>query len=130
MDSARIICALLGFSASFFLCLPNLKTWQRRKIVEEKLRIVSEALEHAEERLIRFQERHDRLLNQLCSYYMSNRELDEALVNARTAMNEALEFTLTLREMQLKILRSYPNEFSDIFQLDRSSRSTGRSRNN
>ncbi|KAI3950491.1 hypothetical protein MKW92_017563 [Papaver armeniacum] len=125
MDSARVYCFLLGFTASIFFSLPHLKKWQKKQSVDEKLRIISETLEQAELRLIRFQERHDRLLNQLCSYYLCNPELEKSLVNARTSMNESLEFTNTLRQMQLKLIQSYPGEFSDIFQLDRPNRNTG-----
>ncbi|MCL7036140.1 hypothetical protein MKW94_026318 [Papaver nudicaule] len=122
MDSASMLCFLLGCTASIFFYLPHLKKWQKKQSVEEKLRILGDALEHAELRLIRFQERHDRLLNQLCSYYLCNQELEKSLVNARTSMNESLEFTNTLRQMQLKLIQSYPGEFSDIFQLDRPNR--------
>ncbi|PPS09567.1 hypothetical protein GOBAR_AA11077 [Gossypium barbadense] len=97
MDYVRIIFAVIGFSTSFIFVLP---------ISIEKLRIISQALEHAEERVVRFQERHDRILGQICSYYMVNQDLEDALAGARAAMNEALEFAVGLRKMQLQILRS------------------------
>ncbi|KAI3994860.1 hypothetical protein MKX01_037411 [Papaver californicum] len=85
MDSARIFCVLAGFTTSIFFYLPRLKKWLK-----------NDALEHAELRLIRFQERHD--------------HLEKSLVNARTSMNESLEFTNTPRQMQLKLIQSYPGE--------------------
>lgn len=74
----------------------------------EKLRVVNEALEQAEERLIRCQERHDKILYQINSYYLSHKEMEEALAGARKAMNEALEFSVSLRGIQMKIVSSYP----------------------
>ncbi|KAE8684102.1 ATP-dependent DNA helicase Q4 [Hibiscus syriacus] len=106
MDYVRIIFAVFGFSTSLIFVLPGLKKWQRQQVLIEKLRIISQALEHAEERAMRFQERHDRILGQMCSYYMVNQELEDAVAGARTAMNEALEFAVGLRKMQLQILRS------------------------
>ncbi|MBA0619017.1 hypothetical protein Godav_028272 [Gossypium davidsonii] len=106
MDYVRIIFAVIGFSTSFIFVLPSLKKWQRQQVSIEKLRIISQALEHAEERVVRFQERHDRILGQICSYYMVNQDLEDALAGARAAMNEALEFAVGLRKMQLQILRS------------------------
>ncbi|KAK8589271.1 hypothetical protein V6N12_023673 [Hibiscus sabdariffa] len=97
---------VIGFSTSFFFVLPGLKKWQRQQVLIEKLRIISQALEQAEERAMRFQERHDRILGQICSYYMVNQDLEDALAGARAAMNEALEFAVGLRKMQLLILRS------------------------
>ncbi|KAK8712518.1 hypothetical protein V6N13_147757 [Hibiscus sabdariffa] len=97
---------VIGFSTSFFFVLPGLKKWQRQQVLIEKLRIISQALEQAEERAMRFQERHDRILGQICSYYMVNQDLEDALAGARAAMNEALEFAVGLRKMQLQILRS------------------------
>ena len=116
MDYARIIFAVIGFSASFFCVLPGFRRWQRQQVLIERLRIISQALEHAEERALRFQERHDRILSQICSYYMVNQELEDALTSARAAMNEALEFAVGLRKMQLKILKSLPDEV-DVFHV-------------
>ncbi|XVE63047.1 hypothetical protein DITRI_Ditri06bG0168400 [Diplodiscus trichospermus] len=110
MDYVLIIFAVIGFSTSFFFVLPSFRRWQRQRVSIEKLRIISHALEHAEERALRFQERHDRILSQMCSYYMVNRELEDALAAARAAMNEAMEFAAGLRKMQLQILRSLSDE--------------------
>ncbi|PKI51510.1 hypothetical protein CRG98_028070 [Punica granatum] len=114
MDCGRLIFAVIGFSASFFLCIPNLKRWQRQQISAERLRIVSEALDHAEERVARSQERHDRILSQICTFYLTNQNLEEALVGARRAMEEASEFVSTLRKMQMRIISSFPDEV-DVF---------------
>ncbi|KAJ0079114.1 hypothetical protein Patl1_22572 [Pistacia atlantica] len=75
MDYGRLVFAIIGFSSSFFLCLPSLKRWHRHQISQENLRLVTEALDQAEEMMVKFQERHDRILNQICSYYMVNEEL-------------------------------------------------------
>ncbi|ONK78644.1 uncharacterized protein A4U43_C02F20960 [Asparagus officinalis] len=105
----------LGESSANFLCfsslilLNELKKWQRRQIVKEKLRLMTEALEQAEERLLRLQERHDRILYQMNSQYLSHKEMEEALIGARKAMNDALDFSVSLREIQLRILSSYPD---------------------
>ncbi|WKA02791.1 hypothetical protein VitviT2T_020945 [Vitis vinifera] len=113
MDFGPIFYVLIGFSMSVSLCLPNLKKWQSQQITAEKLRIISEALEHAEERAMRFQERHDRVLSQVGSYYLCNQELLEALAVSRIAMNEALGFAVGLRKMQMEIICSYPDEVDD-----------------
>ncbi|CAI9102166.1 OLC1v1000388C1 [Oldenlandia corymbosa var. corymbosa] len=110
MDRGRIVFAILGFSASFLLCLPNLWKWQAKKLAEEKLRIVNEALKQAEERMIRHEERHDRLLSQICSNYFISQYMDEALASARGAMNDAREFAAILRNLQMEILSSFPGE--------------------
>lgn len=114
MDFGPIFYALIGFSMSISLCLPNLKKWQSQHITTEKLRIISEALEHAEERVMRFQERHDRVLSQVCSYYLCNKELLESLSVSQAAMNEALNFAVGLRRMQMEILCSYPDEVDSL----------------
>lgn len=72
--------------------------------------MISQALEHAEERALRFQERHDRILSQICSYYMVNQDLEDALAATRAAMNEALEFAVGLRKMQMQVFRSLTDE--------------------
>ncbi|KAF9605737.1 hypothetical protein IFM89_018133 [Coptis chinensis] len=115
MASFRILCALVGFSASAILYLPNMKKQRKQQVLMEKLRIVSDALEHAEQRVIRFQERHDRLLDQVCSYYLCNSQLEDALVAARATMNEALEFAVTLQQMQMKIIRCFPDGIPEVF---------------
>lgn len=75
-------------------------------------------MEKAEERVIRFEERHDRILSQICSYYLTHKELEESLAGARTAMNEALEFASTLRKMQKKVIDSFPGDHEfDIYAL-------------
>lgn len=125
MGFDRIVFAIIGFSASFIFCVSNLKRWQKQQITAEKLRHISEALEHAEERVLRFQERHDRILSQVCSFYLANKELVEALEGARAAMNEAMEFAANLRRMQTKIISSFPDEV-DAIMLYRSNEDSGR----
>lgn len=83
----------------------------------EKLRLVSEALEEAEERVSKYQERHDRILNMVSAHYLSNIELVEALEDARATMNQALDFAVQLRRIQLKIIYSFP-EALDILISD------------
>ncbi|KAL5701200.1 hypothetical protein ACHQM5_026563 [Ranunculus cassubicifolius] len=116
MASFHMICAVVGgFTASILLYLPNLKKEQKKQGFKEKLRMITEALEQAEQRVIRFQERHDRILAQVCSFYLCNEHLDEALVGARTMMNEALEFAVSLQQLQMKIIRSYPDPVTNLF---------------
>ncbi|OMP03311.1 hypothetical protein COLO4_10503 [Corchorus olitorius] len=116
MDYVRIIFAVIGFSSSFLFVLPSIKRWQRQQVLIERLRIISQALEEAEGRALRYQERHDRILSQICSYYMVNEHLEDALSGARAAMNEALEFAVALRKMQMQILRSLQDGF-DVFNV-------------
>lgn len=118
MDFKRAIYLLIGFSTPY-LFFTNLRKLQRRQIIKERLRIVAEALEHAEERVSRYQERHDRILNQMNSYYFYHEELEEALAGARKAMNDALEFSVSLRRMQMKLISSYPDGNLDALLLDR-----------
>lgn len=111
MDYGRLLFAIIGFSSSFFLCLPSLKRQHRRRqISQENLRLVTEALEQAEERVVKLQERHDRILDQIRSCYMVNEELLKALVGARDAMDGALDFAVGLRNMQMTILNSLSGE--------------------
>ena len=49
MDYCRVVLAIVGLSFSYFLCVPNLKKRHKQQIIIEKLRMISEALEHAEE---------------------------------------------------------------------------------
>lgn len=84
---------------------------------EQKLKIISEALEVAEERVVRYQERHDRILNQICASYLTNTEVVEALAGARATMNQALEFAVDLRRIQFKIISSFPDAI-DVLLLD------------
>ncbi|MED6193481.1 hypothetical protein PIB30_019954 [Stylosanthes scabra] len=114
MGHNNIVCAIIGFSASFLLCVPTIKRWQRKQEASEKLKLVTEALETAEERVMRYQERHDRILNQICQSYLTNTELVRALDGARVTMNEVLEFAIELRTIQLKIIGSFPDAI-DVF---------------
>lgn len=107
---------IIGFSTSLICLLPNVKKWQWQQLRKEKLRIIGEALEQAEERAARFEERHDRILSQICAYYLTHRELEEALAGARAAMNEALEFVASLRKMQKKIISSFPGDQFDVYE--------------
>ncbi|CAK8572466.1 unnamed protein product [Lathyrus sativus] len=109
MDIGNIVFAIIGFSASFIFCVPSLKTWQRKQMALEKLKIIREALEEAEERVVRFQERHDRILNHISASYLTNAEAVEALAGARRNMNQALEFAVELRSIQFKTISSFPN---------------------
>lgn len=110
VDFSRVVFAVIGFSASLSLFVPNVKKWHRQRVTTEKLRIINEALEQAEERVAKFQERHDRMLGQMCSYYLTNKELEEALAGARAAVNDASEFAAQLRKMQLTIISSFPGD--------------------
>lgn len=71
--------------------------------------MISELLAVAEERGMKVQERHDKLLSQMCSYYLCHKEVLEAIVGARKTMDEDLEFAATLRKMQLWILSTFPD---------------------
>jgi len=97
----NITFAIIGFTSSFLLYLPILRKRQKKQIAAEKLRIITQALEQAEDRVLRYEERHDNILNQICSHYIVNQEIVEALDGAREAMNEALDFAITLRNLQL-----------------------------
>ena len=118
MEFGHIVFAVIGFSASFFFCVPNIKRWQRKHLAAEKLKMVNEALEAAEERAVRFQERHDRILNQICSTYLTNAELVEAIAGARATMNQALDFALQLRKIQFRIITSFPDAIEIDVRLD------------
>ena len=115
MDFGRVIFAIIGFSisTSYFLLIPNTKRWQKKRIIKEKLKIINEAIEEAEQTLERFQDRHDRILDQVCTYYLTCKQLDEAMEDARATMNEALELANTLRRMQLKLISSFPDHLDD-----------------
>ncbi|WVY96461.1 hypothetical protein V8G54_028612 [Vigna mungo] len=123
MDLGHIIFAVIGFSASFLFCVPNIKRWQRKHLAAEKLKMVSEALEAAEERAVRFQERHDRILSQICSTYLTNAELVEAIAAARATMNQALDFALQLRKIQFRIITSFPDAIDLLLDMDASKQS-------
>ncbi|KAL0761992.1 hypothetical protein Bca101_078142 [Brassica carinata] len=81
-------------SSSFFFALSPIFRQRRRAI--EKLKLVNEALVAAEENVARLQERHDVILKEICSYYLVNSELQEALVAARAAVDVASGFVLEL----------------------------------
>ncbi|KAF3454517.1 hypothetical protein FNV43_RR04965 [Rhamnella rubrinervis] len=108
MAFGHVVSSIIGFTTSFFFLVPNLKKWHWQQLRKEKLKIIEEALEKAEERAIRYEERHDRILSQICSYYLTHKELEESMAGARAAMNEALEFAAALRKIQMKVLRSFP----------------------
>ena len=110
MDYCRVVLAIVGLSFSYFLCVPNLKKRHKQQIIIEKLRMISEALEHAEERVLRLQERHDRILRQMCSYYFIHNELEVSLADARAVLDEAMESAGNLRRMQRKIIGYFPDE--------------------
>ncbi|KAF3976578.1 hypothetical protein CMV_000256 [Castanea mollissima] len=110
MDYYRVVLAIVGLSFSYFLCVPNLKKRHKQQIIIEKLRMISEALEHAEERVLRLQERHDRILSQMCSYYFIHNELEVSLADARAVLDEAMESAGNLRRMQRKIIGYFPDE--------------------
>lgn len=107
MDYGSVFSLVVGFSASCFLCLPNLKKWQAKQLTKQKLYIVKQALEVAEERLIMYQRRHDHLLSQITSHYLSTPVLEEALADSKDAMNEASKFVIGLRKLQLDIITFY-----------------------
>ncbi|KAH0731621.1 hypothetical protein KY290_002620 [Solanum tuberosum] len=107
----NITFAIISFTSSFLLYLPILRKRQKKQIAAEKLRIITQALEQAEDRVLRYEERHDNILNQICSHYIVNQEIVEALAGARKAMNEALEFAITLRNLQLQVIRLYPDDY-------------------
>ncbi|KAL2490498.1 Uncharacterized protein Adt_26126 [Abeliophyllum distichum] len=108
MDYKSIVLALLGFSASFIFLFPDLQRRKNRQVAVDKLKIICETLHEAEERVIRYEERHDRILSQICSYYMINEKLEEALLGAKNAMNDTLEFSVGLRKLQMEIISSFP----------------------
>ncbi|KAL4636955.1 hypothetical protein ACB092_03G045900 [Castanea dentata] len=110
MDYCRVVLAIVGLSFSYFLCVPNLKKGHKQQIIIEKLRMINEALEHAEERVLRLQERHDRILSQMCSYYFIHNELEVSLADSRAVLDEAMESAGNLRRMQRKIIGYFPDE--------------------
>ncbi|ESW16937.1 hypothetical protein PHAVU_007G196500 [Phaseolus vulgaris] len=120
IELGHVVFAVIGFSASFLFCVPNIKRWQRKHLAAEKLKMVSEALEAAEERAVRFQERHDRILSQICSTYLTNAELVEAMEGARATMNQALDFALQWRKIQFRIITSFPDAIDVLLDLDTS----------
>ncbi|KAK4739275.1 hypothetical protein R3W88_002972 [Solanum pinnatisectum] len=107
----NITFAIISFTSSFLLYLPILRKRQKMQIAAEKLRIITQALEQAEDRVLRYEERHDNILKQICSHYIVSQEIVEALAGAREVMNEALEFAITLRNLQLEIIRLYADDY-------------------
>lgn len=100
MEKQRINLSQRSF---FFAFTPIFR--QRRRAIE-KLKLVNEALVAAEENVARLQERHDVILKEICSYYLVNSELQEALVAARADIDVASGFVIELRRLQLNILNS------------------------
>lgn len=109
MDIGKIVFAIIGFSTSFIFCVPNVKRWHTKQVSLEKLKIIREALEEAEERVVRYQERHDRILSQINASYLTNTEVVEALAGARQNMNQTLDFAVNLRSIQFKTISSFPD---------------------
>lgn len=99
-----IFLSTIALSGSFFFALSPMFRQRRRAI--EKLKLVNEALVAAEENVARLQERHDVILKEICSYYLVNSELQEALVAARAAVDVASGFVIELRRLQLNLLNS------------------------
>lgn len=106
MDYGHIVSAMIGFSTSFVLLIPNLRKWQAKQSTTQKLDIVKEALELAEERLTRYEERHDRLLREICSHYLTSSIMEEALAASAEAMNDATKFVGSLRKLQMETISS------------------------
>lgn len=107
MGYGSVFSLVVGFSASCFLCLPNFKKWHAKQFTLRKLYIVNQALELAEERLVMYQRRHDDLLSQITSHYLSTPVLEEALADSKDAMNEVSKFVMSLRKLQLDIITFY-----------------------
>ncbi|KAH0726845.1 hypothetical protein KY285_002547 [Solanum tuberosum] len=76
----NITFAIIGFTSSFLLYFPILRKRQKKQIAAEKLRIITQSLEQAEGRVLRYEERY------LTKYVH--------IAGAREAMNEALEFAV------------------------------------
>lgn len=94
-----ILNIFLAASASLFIVFPEIKKMQNRKMKAYKLKIISQALKQAQERLTI-------ILHHICSYYFINQHLEEALLAARDAMNEAKDLTITLAKLQLETINS------------------------
>lgn len=119
MNFGNIVFAIIGFSSSFIFCVPNIRRWQRKQEAAEKLKIVSEALEAAEERVVRYEERHDRILSQICASYLTNTELIEAIAGARATMMQALDFAVELRKIQFKIITYFPDAIDVLLDMSK-----------
>ncbi|KAI4364664.1 hypothetical protein MLD38_020722 [Melastoma candidum] len=110
MGRDKVVVAILSFSLGLAFCIPCIRRQQRQEIVSKGLRIVLEALEHAEERLAMSWERHDVLLRQRCSFYLTNCDLEEALADARKAIEEATELTRVFGRMQMRLIASFTKD--------------------
>ncbi|GJW13304.1 hypothetical protein Tco_0017437 [Tanacetum coccineum] len=109
MDRGQITFGVIGFSSSLCVRLPILKNWRSMQMKRVNSEMASRALEEAEVKLQRYEERHDRVLGQICSFYMHNQELETALAGCRDALSEASEFVFTLRRLQLDVITTlYP----------------------
>ncbi|KAK7277948.1 hypothetical protein RJT34_22969 [Clitoria ternatea] len=104
MELKKMVIGIIGLSTSFLLCVGKIKRRHRKQEAAEKLKVITEALEAAEERVARYEERHDRILSQICASYLTNTELLQALVAARATMDQALDFAVHLRKIQFTIL--------------------------
>ena len=60
--------------------------------------------------MLRLQERHDKILSQMCSYYFIHNELEVSLADARVVSDEAMESAGNLRRMRRKIIGYFPDE--------------------
>ncbi|KAH7655003.1 hypothetical protein IHE45_19G177600 [Dioscorea alata] len=98
----------IAATLAVFTSLPELRKWQRRQLILHKLKLITDALEQAEERLIRLQERHDKILLHLNSNYFPSLAMAHALSASQQAMDEALHFSASLQSLHLKLLTSYP----------------------
>ena len=102
-----MILNILAASASLFIVFPEIKKMQIRKMKAYKLKIISQALKQAQDRLTIYTERHDRILHHICSYYFINQYLEEALSAARDAMDQAKDLTIALTKLQLETINSF-----------------------
>lgn len=54
-----------------------------------------------------YAERHDRILDEMCSSNLTNQNQEEALAAAREAMDKASDFALALGKLQQETIVSY-----------------------
>ncbi|KAM6597942.1 hypothetical protein CsatA_008466 [Cannabis sativa] len=109
-----ILTTIIGLSTttiSYFVVSPTIERWQMKQMRKEKLKVIKEALEEANERVERLENRHERILSQLCGYYLTHPELEEAVVEARNAVKEALVVTSTLTKMQIHLINSLSTDY-------------------
>lgn len=71
------------------------------------MQVISEALDQAGERVMMYAERHDRILDEMCSSNLANQNLEDALAAARDAMDKASELAIVLGKLQLETIISY-----------------------